>query len=149
MRDRDTKAASAKASPNPKPYTPPRLVTHGHVKDLVQGTGGAKKDAVGRNSKSCWIAEVLYGVDDPRTLVLRSWLSSIYDERHPAWPFVWLYRTFGRATANLIARGILPRRLFRPLFDVLVEKALTDFPEVIALNVSASALRPYIRRRAR
>jgi hypothetical protein len=66
----------------------------------------------------------LYGVDDPRTLLVRSWVTFIYDERRPGWMFVALYRTFGRATANLISRGILPRRLFRPLFDALLEKAL-------------------------
>jgi hypothetical protein len=110
----------------PKPYKRPQLVTHGHVKDLVQGTGGKKKDAVGRNSKSCWIAEVLYGVDDPRTLLLRSWLSSIHQERRRGWMCVSLYQTFGRATANLIACGVLPRGLFQPLFDALVEKALAE-----------------------
>ena len=109
-----------------KPYTRPQVVTYGHVKDLVQGTGGKKKDAVGRNSKSCWIAEVLYGVDDPRTLLLRCWLSSIYDERRRGWMFVSLYRTFGRATAKLMACGVLPRSLFQPLFDALVEKALAE-----------------------
>jgi hypothetical protein len=112
--------------PTRKPYAPPRLKTHGHVKDLVQGTGGKKKDAFGRNSKSCWIAEALYGVDDPRTLLLRCWVSSIYEERRPGWMFVALYRRFGRRTASLIVRGILPRGLFQPVFDVLLEKALTD-----------------------
>ena len=113
-------------SSTPKPYTRPQIVTYGHVKDLVQGNGGKKKDAFGRNSKVCWIAEVLYGIDDPRTLLLRGWLSSVYDERRRGWMFVSLYRTFGGATANLIARGVLPRALFQPLFDALVEKALAE-----------------------
>ncbi len=113
-------------APARKPYTPPRLVTYGHVKDIVQGTGGKKSDfGFGRNSRSCWIAEALYGADDPRTLLLRSWVTVIYDERRPGWMFVLLYRTFGRATARLITRGVLPRRLFQPLFDTLVERALT------------------------
>jgi hypothetical protein len=124
MSDRDTRQAAP--SPARKPYTPPRLVTYGHVKDLVQGAGGKKKDFAPPNSKSCWIAEALYGAEDPRTLLLRSWVSSIYDNRRPGWMFVWLYRTFGRAAANLIARGVLPRRLFQSLFDTLVEKALTE-----------------------
>ena len=124
MSDRDTHAAAA--PPTRKPYTPPRIVTYGHVKDIVQGTGGKKKDFVPPNSKSCWIAEVLYGVDDPRTLLLRAWVSTIHDDRRPGWIFVSLYRTFGRATAALIARGILPRGLFEPLFDALVERALTE-----------------------
>jgi hypothetical protein len=37
-----------------------------------------------------------------------------------------LYRRFGRRTASLIERGLLPRQMFHPLFDALVEKALAD-----------------------
>ena len=123
MSDSDTDQAAP--SPTRKPYTPPHLITYGHVKDIVQGTGGKKKDFSPPNSKSCWIAEALYGVEDPRTLLLRAWVSSIYDERRPGWMFVSLYRAFGRGTAELINRGVLPRRLVQPLFDALVEKALT------------------------
>ena len=126
MVNRNDKREAAAPPQTRKPYTAPRLKTHGHVKDLVQGTGGKKKDALGRNSKSCWIAEAFNGADDPRTLLLRCWVSAIYDERRPGWMFVALYRRFGRRTATLIVRGLLPRRLFQPLFDVLVEKALTE-----------------------
>jgi hypothetical protein len=98
------------------------------VKDIIQGGGGKKFDTGGSpgagNSKGCWIAEALYGVEDPRTLLLRAWLSEAYDERRPGWQFIGLYTRFGRQTADLIYRGYLPRILFRPLFDVLVAKAL-------------------------
>ena len=113
-----------------KPYSPPRLVAYGHVKDIIQGGGGMGNDSSGippgGNSKACWIAEALYGVHDPRTLVLRAWLSVAYDERRPGWMFIAVYRRFGRAAANLIQRGYLPRQLFQPLFDTLVEKALDE-----------------------
>ena len=110
-----------------KPYTPPHVVSYGHVKDIVQGNGGTKNDGGGGlpNSKvTCWIAEALYGKDDPRTLLLRAWLSVIYDERRGGWRWVALYRRFGRGTADLIRRGYLPRSLFQPLFDALVKEAL-------------------------
>ncbi len=111
-----------------KPYSSPRLVSYGHVKDIVQGGGGKKFDAGGSqgagNSKSCWIAEALYGVDDARTHLLRAWLAVAYDERRAGWPFIALYSKFGRPVADLIRRGYLPRTPFRLLFDVLVEKAL-------------------------
>jgi len=113
-------------APARKPYAPPQLVQYGHVKDVVQGTGGKNLDFIGRHSKSCWIAEALYGSDDSRTLVLRAWVSSIYEERRSGWLLASLYRIFGRATANLIARGVLPSWLFRRLFDALLEKALTE-----------------------
>ena len=118
-----TKNTDTTSEPARKPYSPPRLVAYGHVKDIVQGGTGMGSDAPD-HSKACWIAEVLYGAADPRTHLLRAWLTVVYDERRPGWMFVALYRTFGRSTAALIARGLLPRWAFQALFDTLVEKAL-------------------------
>jgi hypothetical protein len=114
-----------------KPYTPPRLVSYRHVKDIIQGGGGMSSDAAGmppggRSKTFCWIAEALYGMEDPRTLLFRGWLLRVYDQRRPGWVFVALYRRFGRAVANPIHQGRLPRRLLRLWFDVLLEKALDD-----------------------
>ena len=50
-----------------KPYTAPRLISYGHVKDIVQGGGNRANDpGTGRATKPapCWIAEALFGVDD-------------------------------------------------------------------------------------
>ena len=110
-----------------KPYTKPRLTYYGHVKDIVQGGLGEGADggALG-HSKVCWIAEALYGVDTPRTLLVRGWLSEAYDQRG-RWRFlISLYRTFGRSVAGLIQSGRIPARLFVPLFDSLVVKANDD-----------------------
>jgi hypothetical protein len=127
MNQNDRSAGSIQ-QPARKPYSPPRLVLYGHVKDIVQGSNGNGLDTSGNHSKTCWIAEVLYGVDDPRTLLLRAWLTCLYDERRPGWMFVALYRRFGRGTARLIAAGVLPRQLFQPLFDTLLEKAVAEAP---------------------
>lgn len=121
--------AGTKAATPRKPYSAPKLTSYGHVKDIIQGGGGRKSDAFGtppggNSKKACWIAETLYGADDPRTLLVRAWLGVVYEERRPGWAFVALYRQFGEATATLIARGYLPRRLFQWGFDALVEKAL-------------------------
>jgi len=118
--------------PAPKPYKTPRLVPYGHIKDIVQGTQGPGNDQGGGHSKQCWIAEALYGSDDPRTHLLRAWLSVVYDDRRSGWALVVLYRAFGRQTARLISAGVLPRQLFRPLFDSLVEKAVADAPRAFA-----------------
>jgi len=136
MSPTDNAAGSRPSAPKKKPYAPPRLVSYGHVKDIVQGGGGrTTKDFGGAkgfgNSKSCWIAEALYGVDDPRTLLLRAWLSVAYDERRPGWQFIAVYRRYGRTTADLIYRGYLPRGLFRPLFNVLVNKALDESAQTL------------------
>ena len=112
--------------PRRKPYSPPQVISYGHVKDIVQGAGGNGLDSGGGHSKACWIAEALYGADDPRTHLLRAWVTMIYNERRRGWLLVGLYRMFGRSTATLITRGLLPRMLFQPLFDTLVEKALAD-----------------------
>jgi len=116
-----------------KPYTRPQLVKYGHIKALVQGTGGKRKDFIGRNSKTCWIAEALYGADDARTMLLRAWLTSIYESRRRGWMLVWGYRTVGRSTATLISRGVLPRGPFLRLFDGLLERAVAESaPAVVA-----------------
>ncbi len=112
-----------------KPYATPQVMSYGHVKDIIQGGGGKKSDATGTppggNSKlTCWIAEQLYGVDDPRTWLLRAWLARVYDERGRGWQFVALYRRFGRSTARLIAREYLPRAPFYAVFDALLDRAL-------------------------
>lgn len=122
--DSDKPVDESAPSPERKPYATPRLISYGHVKDIVQGANGMMNDASGTRSRSCWIAETLYGVHDPRTLVLRAWLATVLVERRPGWRFVELYGWMGRATAALIRQGVVPRQLFRPLFDRLVEKAL-------------------------
>ena len=120
------KGSNGTAPPARKPYSPPRLVDYGHVKDIVQGGTGMAGDSPDHSKVPCWIAEVLYGAADPRTRLLRGWLTTIYEERRPGWIFVALYRAFGRRTAALIGRGLLPRQVFQALFDTLVEKALAD-----------------------
>jgi hypothetical protein len=121
-----------------KPYAPPKLVSYGHVKDIIRGGGGMMSDAAGTppggNSKPCWIAETLYGVDDPRTLLLRAWLSVAYDERRSGWPLIAAYRRLGRTTAGWIRRGYLPRALFRRGFDAMLGKALDERARAIVAS---------------
>lgn len=114
-----------------KPYAMPVLVCYGHVKDIIQGGVGMMSDAPGGNSKACWVAEALYGVHDPRTTLLRAWLSHAYVERRRWWLFVALYRRFGRTIADWIHRGHLPRRWLRPLFDFLVVRAFDESARAI------------------
>ena len=133
----DDKPAASRPSPRKKPYAPPRLIAYGHVKDIIQGGGGNKASdtggskGFGNSKKACWIAEALYGVEDPRTHLLRAWLSSRYDARRAGWPLIALYATAGRQVAALISRGLLPRAPFRLLFDALVERALDDSALVV------------------
>jgi hypothetical protein len=126
-----TKTSDSNPPIRRKPYTPPKLVSYGHVKDIVQTGGGGMGDGTGTSKTVCWVAEALYGIDDARTLVLRVWLTHIHADRRPGWVFVELYRRFGQKIAWLIRAGLLPRSMLLPLFDVLAERAFDESARTI------------------
>ena len=107
-----------------KPYVTPRLVTHGDFKRIIQGGSGRKSDGQPGQTKHCWIAEALYGACDPRTTLLRGWMSTVYIDRRAGWWLVSAYRKFGERIAKAIGRSLVLRTGFRVLFDVLVLSAL-------------------------
>jgi hypothetical protein len=117
------KTADATRKPR-KPYTPPRLVSYGHVKDIVQGNDGGMSDTPG-TTRMCRVAEVLYGAADARTLLLRGWFTAVHAERRPGWLLVEMYRRAGPRAAALLEAGRLPRALFLPLFNRLADKAFS------------------------
>jgi hypothetical protein len=116
---------------NKKPYSPPRLIAYGHVKDIVQGGVGGRADGATTRQTGCWVADVLYGVDNPRTLVLRAWLRDIHTHGDRGWWFVELYRVVGPTVAGLLRRGRLPRGVLLPLFDRLAGKAFDNRARLI------------------
>jgi len=108
-----------------KPYGTPRLIVHGEFKRIVQGALGRGADhGAPAHTKPCWIAEALYGPHDPRTALLRAWMTRAYRERHPGWPIIAAYMRFGVRAAEAIARSAALRRGFRALFDRLAVRAL-------------------------
>jgi hypothetical protein len=110
-----------------KPYARPAVTEYGPLKDIVQGSTGKKSDGgVAGDTKPCWIAETLYGVHDPRTFLLRRWMTGIYDARGRGWQFVALYRRTGRVAASAIRATPVLGRGFRRVFDALLGKALRD-----------------------
>jgi hypothetical protein len=117
-----------------KPYAAPRLISYGHVKDIVQGSTGNKADAgtTKQSGAPCWIADVLYGVDDPRTLVLRAWLTDIRARKDRGWPWVAMYIAVGRQVAALTRRATALRFVLRPLFDALAVQAFDNRARLIA-----------------
>ena len=107
-----------------KPYTPPQLVCHGHLKDIVKGLAGSVADS--GTSKVCWVAESLYGADSPRTLLVRAWLMDLCEQHRRGACLVGFYRRFGRATARALPRSRLLRLALGALFDRLVIRAADE-----------------------
>ena len=110
-----------------KKYQGPQLVCYGSVAQLTRGGGGGGKDTDGFHTKVCWIAEVIYGVDAPRTQMLRAWLTECYGRREP-WSLVVvpLYSRFGERIAAFLRSYPAFKVLFRPLFDLGVRRAHRD-----------------------
>src|SRR5579864_3391515 len=86
-----------------KKYERPQLVCYGAVAQLTRGGGGNGNDGGGVHTKLCWIAEAIYGVDAPRTELVRVWLSECHEEGEP-WSLVVvpLYRRFGQRIAAIL-----------------------------------------------
>jgi hypothetical protein len=110
-----------------KKYEGPRLVCYGTVAKLTKGTGHGARDTGGGHTKHCWIAEVIYGVNAPRTQLIRAWLTECYERREP-WSLVVvpLYRQFGQRIAAFLRSWPVFKNVFRPLFDLGVRRAHRD-----------------------
>lgn len=118
-----------------KPYRTPRLVVHGDLKRIVQGVLGKGADhGAPEHTKPCWIAEALYGIDDPRTILLRAWLARVHREGHRGWRMVALYIRFGRRAAEVLERSAILSHGFRALFDRLAVKALAALERLRTLH---------------
>lgn len=111
-----------------KKYENPRLVCYGTVAKLTRGNAGGGADGTGHpHTKHCWIAEVIYGVDAPRTQLVRAWLTECYERREP-WSriVVPLYSRFGQRIAAFLRSYPAFKGVFRPLFDLGVRRAHRD-----------------------
>jgi hypothetical protein len=102
------------------------LSSYGDVSQITRGNmSNMPGDAGGAATKmGCWIAEALYGVDTPRTTLVRTWLNEAYDSRI-GWAVVVmpLYRRYGVGLARGVRSSPLLQRMLRPLFDSAVRRA--------------------------
>jgi len=110
-----------------KKYLSPELVSYGNVAQLTRGGGGTLGDGHSTHTRACWIAEALYGVDAPRTQLVRAWLTECYERREP-WSLIVvpLYRQFGQRIAAFLRSWPVFKNVFRPLFDLGVRQAHRD-----------------------
>jgi hypothetical protein len=65
----------------------------------------------------CWIAEAIYGVDDPRTHLVREWLTAEFALTPFGRTVMNLYRRFGQRVASVARKSRVLRALLRPIFD--------------------------------
>jgi hypothetical protein len=124
------KTADPAANTRRKPYAPPKLVSYGHVKDVVQGSQGGMSDDPS-TTKMCRVAEALYGADDPRTLLLRGWFVAVHAQKRHGWRLVAMYRRCGPTVAGLLQTARLPRRPFLLLFDFLAGQAFSRWARIV------------------
>jgi hypothetical protein len=120
----------AHKAPEPKkPYSAPRLVKYGDLRQLTRGSHGFRSDSGGQGTPTkpgrgpCWIAEVLYGVEDPRTHLLRMWLVDVYSKTTAGSMVVAVYRKFGPEMAALAKRSSLLRGILHPVFEAGLVRA--------------------------
>jgi hypothetical protein len=120
-------------APEPKkPYSAPRLVKYGDLRQLTRGGRGRRLDATGSRTRICWIAEVLYGAADPRTHLLRMWLVDVYSKTATGSIVVALYKLLGRQLSTLARRSSLLRGILRPLFEAGLVRAYKHFISLAA-----------------
>jgi hypothetical protein len=118
----------AHKAPEPKkPYSAPRLVKYGDLRQLTRGGRGRLGDGMGTHTRVCWIAEALYGADDPRTHLLRMWLVDVYSKTAIGSVVVALYNLLGRELSVLVRRSSLLRRMLRPVFEAGLVRAHRHF----------------------
>jgi hypothetical protein len=93
----------------------------GIIDSALQGAGTGAGLAA-----ACWIAEAIYGTDDARTHLLRSWLNREFEERWYGRVVMAGYRRFGQSIAGAIRRFRPLGWVFRPLFDLALLRACWD-----------------------
>lgn len=122
--------------PPKRQYASPKLVEYGDLHKLTRngqnGSGDGENNGHPGQTKPCWIAEVLYGKDDPRTQLLRSWLGEVYGQTGVGRMIVAAYRAFGRGIAALARRSQMLRRVLRPLFDRGLRRAQAHYMSAAA-----------------
>jgi hypothetical protein len=117
-----------------KAYRRPELSFYGDVSQVTRGNASNMSgDAGGAATKMCWIAQELYGVAAPRTVLVRAWLNDAYDRRL-GWALVAvpLYRRFGVQLARRLRSSTLLDSVLRPLFDHAVRCAHRKYAAYVA-----------------
>lgn len=93
---------------------------------IMQATLGAGGNIAGK-AMGCWIAEAIYGVDDPRTHLVRAWLNGPFRQTATGDFVMRIYLAIGRQVAWVARRSSLLRFALRPLFDRALAHAMEAY----------------------
>jgi hypothetical protein len=74
--------------------------------------------------KACWIAEAIYGVDDPRTHLVRAYLNGPFQQTAFGSFLMSLYLEFGQWVAEQVRRRSWLKEMFRPIFNRALRSAV-------------------------
>ncbi len=131
----------SRSEPYEKEYQSPHLVCYGDVSTITKGEGGRGNDGGREHTKFCWIAEAIYGIDAPRTHLVRAWLTECYGRREPWSLFVVpLYQRIGQSVAVLLRYCPPFKNVLRPVFDLAVRRAhRNQAGALLAMNAVNSA----------
>lgn len=101
--------------------------------NVVPGVGGAIAAGLGTaaggllgNPKifGCWIAEVLFGANDARTLLVRRWLNQEFAKSLIGKAVMKVYLRFGERIAGSIRECAMAKRALRPVFNLALNRAV-------------------------
>lgn len=81
---------------------------------------------IAAGAAGCWIAEALYGIDDPRTHLLRSWLNLEFKQRAFGRIVMAVYLRYGQRIAAIAKKSIVLRIILRPLFELALSSAIAE-----------------------
>lgn len=104
---------------------------------LVGSLAGAAGTAAGGGAfgSLCWVAESLWGTNDPRTHVVRFWFTEII----PSSILAQLYRRFGRRIAAMVKASRFVRKVVGWVFEYLLERAWRDVHDAPVIRWSTNA----------
>lgn len=95
------------------------------LNDFIQKMYASTVDAASKAaSGGCWIAEAIYGTDDPRTHLVRAWLNGPFKKTKVGRVAMRLYLAFGQRIAVLVRKHNLLKLIFKPLFDTALRRAI-------------------------
>lgn len=100
------------------------LSTFGAITGGLANLGKAASGVSGfKLPSSCWIAEAIYGTNDPRTLLVRAYLNGPFKQTAFGRAVMSLYQRYGRAIAAQVRKHGWLKRALQPLFDKALDHA--------------------------